>query len=346
MRFSFLSVQIAVWVGFALLTRFTWLNTRPPSWTWIFCYMGLGLAAAYAFRPLILFLTRRPIPVQMGGMLLGALTLGLLWRLLFNSLEYHVLESANNAFKFWGYFHNGKSSVVQLLAWGFGYQGFLLYHGRLESQKNAAEAQALAQEAKLRLLQYQIQPHFLFNTLSSLDTLLATQRTEQARALLGELVRFFRFAVDQAVRDVKNVPLAQELAWIQAYLAVEKRRFGDRLRLDWQVTGTASTPVPAGILMPLIENALKHGIHPAVNGGDLVVKAEEQDDAWVVTITNSLAPAGTTKTYAEKTGLGLKNTAERMAHAYPAQHLFVFRKDADTFEAQCHFPKEPEGSGV
>lgn len=346
MRFPFLTVQLAVWTGFALLTRYTWLNMRPPSWTWITWYMGLGLLISSLLRPLILALTRRAVPTQMGGILLGGIGLGLLWRLLFNSLEYHVLESANNAFKFWGYFHNGKSSVVQLLAWGFGYWGFLHHTQSLSHQKNAAEAHALAQETKLRLLQFQIQPHFLFNALAGLDTLLVTQRVDQARDLLGHLVRFLRFAVDQAAHPVAQVPLHQELAWIEAYLAVEQRRFGDRLEVCRQVETHETVMVPAGILMPIIENALKHGIHSAPNGGRVSLHvAAKNGEVWV-TITNTIPAVAVSGETTESFGLGLANTRERMHHTYRIKERFLTQKSETEFQACFRFPGSSDAKGA
>lgn len=343
MGFSFLFVQLAVWLGFAFLTRFTWLDTHPPSWGWIASYMGLGFLFSSLMRPILLGLNHRTLLFQVGGILSAALFLGLMWRLAFNSLEYHVLQSNNNAFKFWGYFHNGKSSVVQLLAWSFGFWGLQHYRQSFQAKQTAVEARALAQETKLRLLQYQIRPHFFFNTLSSLDTLLLTSRVQEARDLLSQLVRFFRFSIEVAVEDIEGVPLHQELAWIQAYLAIEKQRFGNRLQLKRQIQGKPDVIVPAGILMPIVENAMKHGIHPSVNGGTLTLSVAEETYDTVVTIGNSSAPDQVNREKGSSSpdalGLGLKNTAARMEHFYGDSNRFVTEQTEGEYIARFRFRK-------
>jgi len=191
------------------------------------------------------------------------------------------------------------------------------YAALRHEQVGHLEARALARDAELRALRYQLQPHFLFNTLNAISTLVAEQRGDEARQMLARLGDFLRAVLD--ARAGHEVTLAEEIAMTEAYLEVEKARLGRRLQLSWQVgDGVLGAQVPALLLQPLVENAIRHGIAPRRAPGRVDVHVARDDMSLHIRIDNDLpAPdeAPTTEEY--RTGVGLANVRGRLAQLYP-----------------------------
>ncbi|MDF2179857.1 histidine kinase [Aliiglaciecola sp. CAU 1673] len=305
---QFIWVQLLLWTAMVLLTRFTWLDVYPPSWLWIVCYMFLG--ALYSSLLALCFVAIRSWPIVSQLLLAFVLSvvLGLLWRASFNALEYHVLESANNQFRFWGYFHNGKSAVMQLLLWSCGYW-LWQNHQRLDRQLRKQELlRQQARDAKLKLLQLQIDPHFLFNVLANVDTLLLKQDPVSARTMLSKLSAFLRQTL--SLDPPLSQSLEKELQRSRHYLEIEKLRFGDKLRLDWQLPEPLpDIALPTGLLLPLMENAIKHGV--AVKGSEIniSIQVEQMADCTRISVSN---PSENTDEVREGMGMGLANTGQRL----------------------------------
>ena len=165
-------------------------------------------------------------------------------------------------------------------------------------------------EARLALLQSQLHPHVLFN---SLNTIAALVRTKPAVAEKGiqDLARVLRHSLDRSQRRL--APLAEETDFLRACLAIEELRWGERLRVEWQIDLAAmSCEVPPLVLQPLVENALKHGLSERLEGGTLVIGAalaERQLELWVADRGNGLAQGW-------KEGFGLRTLRERLAVLY------------------------------
>ena len=130
-------------------------------------------------------------------------------------------------------------------------------------------------ETRLRLLQAQIEPHFLFNTLSNILSLLESEPAK-GKAMLEDLTRYLRSSLSRTRERMTT--LGQELDLVRAYLDIYKVRMGERLRYTIEVTGDAQAdlPFPPMLVQPLVENALKHGIEPKIEGGEILIKAEDQ----------------------------------------------------------------------
>ena len=305
---NFWGSQITLWASFALLTRYTWLNVYPPSWTWIIVYMTLGLVfssvLAIAYQQLLI----KPRYWQLIAALLLSLFMGLAWRSSFNAVEYHILESANNQFRFWGYFHNGKSAVMQLLIWSLGYW-LLHYHKQLKDQAEREQQLILdSKEAQLKMLRYQIAPHFLFNVLSGIDTLLLKQKPQQARAMLSKLSGYLRQTLSSEQSTV--LTLDEELSLCRRYLEIEQMRFDDKLHLNWQVPQQLpDCQLPNGLLLPILENALKHGGLKHAEQAKIDVTLQIDESALQIVVGNNL---GTSDVAKEGFGIGLTNTKERI----------------------------------
>jgi LytS/YehU family sensor histidine kinase len=180
----------------------------------------------------------------------------------------------------------------------------------------------MAHEAQLKMLRYQLNPHFLFNTLNAISTLVLEQHTDLANRMLTRLSSFLRYSLDND--PMQKVTLKQELAALQLYLDIEKVRFEERLSLEVDVSSEAQEAmIPSLLLQPLVENAIKYGIARAEEGGHLRIAAqvlagdlllELADDGPGVELVNGQIPGST--------GVGLRNTRERLLELYGSQHSF------------------------
>jgi len=188
-----------------------------------------------------------------------------------------------------------------------------------ERERRALAAEAGLARARLTSLQSQLNPHFLFNALNGLSTLIHTDPTA-ADALVGQLGDLLRASLDTAAEP--EVPLRRELAHLESYIAIERTRFGARLRFETEVDPAALDGlVPTFLLQPLVENAVKHGVEPVRAGGTVRVVARRDGEILRIEVRDTgagLRPDAASKGH----GIGLANTRSRLAQLYPGLHRF------------------------
>jgi LytS/YehU family sensor histidine kinase len=178
------------------------------------------------------------------------------------------------------------------------------------SRQKAADLERQRVEAQLKMLQAQIEPHFLFNTLANLDALIAADPA-RARAMLGHLNGYLRATLAAARRERST--LADEFALLRGYLELQAMRMGERLRFRLELPESlAQVDLPPMLLQPLVENALKHGLEPKIEGGEVKVSASAEQGRLVLEI----ADTGIGRGSSGGTGVGLANVKERIAAAY------------------------------
>ncbi len=183
------------------------------------------------------------------------------------------------------------------------------------SRTKAAELERQRVEAQLKLLQAQIEPHFLFNTLANLDALIATDPA-RARAMLGHLNNYLRATLAAARRE-RNT-LADEFALLRGYLEVQAIRMGGRLRFSLELPeALAPVLLPPMLLQPLVENSLKHGLEPKVEGGEVNISARAENARLVLEVADTGLGAGSSG----GTGVGLSNVRQRLAGAYEGRAI-------------------------
>ena len=180
------------------------------------------------------------------------------------------------------------------------------------ARHRAAEMKRQAVEAQLKMLQAQIEPHFLFNTLANLDALIQTD-PPRARAMLGHLNDYLRATLAATRRERST--LADEFALLRGYLEVQGMRMGERLRFQLELPESlAQADLPPMLLQPLVENSLKHGLEPKVEGGEVKVSAREEGDLLVLEVADT--GLGKANGATGGGGVGLANVRERLAVAY------------------------------
>ena len=173
------------------------------------------------------------------------------------------------------------------------------------------------------MLRYQLNPHFLFNTLNSISTLVLLKHTERANAMLSRLSSFLRYSLAETKALVS---VAQEVEALKLYLDIEKMRFEDRLRVSFQVEPPAHVAlVPSLLLQPLVENAVKYAVTPLEEGADIRVHAKQRDGRVLITIADTGPGLISPSTARRGSGVGLANIRERLAQTYGEDHRLELR---------------------
>ena len=210
------------------------------------------------------------------------------------------------------------SMVVWLFffaAWSAYYLATQAQAQALTAQRRAAEAESAAQSAQLQALRYQVNPHFLFNTLNSLSSLVMTGRADRAETMLLALSTFFRSSL--SLDPSADVTLAEEIDLQRLYLDIEKARFPDRLHVEIDIPQELEpVRLPALLLQPIVENAIKYGVSKSRKAVVIRIEARRTPDGrMLLEITNRLKHGGKDELPAathEGTGLGLANVSQRL----------------------------------
>lgn len=204
-----------------------------------------------------------------------------------------------------------------LVTWSAFYFGIKHYLDLEEQKARLLAVETTAREAQFRALRYQLQPHFLFNTLNTISSLVVSEQPRLATQMIAKLADLLRNTLDSP--DVHFVSLAEELVVMEEYLAIEKVRFGPRLRISIKVSPEAGeTQIPRFLLQPLIENTIRHGVSLIPAGGEVTIRAETNNDRLEIAIENDTCDALDRATKPGR-GLGLENTRARIKHIYGTQ---------------------------
>jgi two-component system, LytTR family, sensor kinase len=212
-------------------------------------------------------------------------------------------------------FNGAVYNAFTMLAWSVLYIGIKYYTALQAERERSIKAEAAAHQAQLEALRYQINPHFLFNSLNAVSTLVTERRNDEAARMLSRVSDFLRLTLTAPVRD--EVALADEIDYVRQYLEIEQVRFGDRLRVEVDVATEAwEAAVPAFVLQPLIENAVRHAIAPRETGGAITIEARRSGDTLRVSIIDD-GPGLREEARGNGNGrIGLSNTRDRLRGLY------------------------------
>ncbi|QNM82019.1 histidine kinase [Sphingomonas sabuli] len=324
---AFWFLQGLGWAGYFLLRSLSgFANSMGPMWI---VHTALLTATGYSLTLLMGALFRRLIVMKV------------VWTVVLSLLAVIVAATAFSVIETWSYTTFLKPDARPL---GFEYLGAILlnfallaawaslyyginYYILLEEQITQRERlESQASSAQLEMLRYQLNPHFLFNTLNSISTLVLLKQTERANAMLARLSSFLRYTL--ANESAALVTLAQEVETLKLYLEIEKMRFEDRMRPHFKIDGeTIGAKLPSLLLQPLIENAIKYAVTPSEDGADIWLTASREGDAVRIEVADNGHYTGTEAPVSTSTGVGLANIKERLAQAYGPAHGFTTRKN-------------------
>jgi two-component system, LytTR family, sensor kinase len=207
-----------------------------------------------------------------------------------------------------------------LFMWCNLYFSIKQWHQVAWEKERLLRAETDAQEARLRALRFQLNPHFLFNSLNAVSTLVLDGNAIAANRMLAQIGDLLRTSLDSEVRT--EVALHQEIAFTEQYLAIEQTRLGDRLRSEMTIPSeTLDALVPSMLLQPLVENAVRHGIAPLAEGGRIAIRSTLYEGRLRIVVENSGRQGGKNCNL-NAHGIGVSNTAERLRTLYGESHTF------------------------
>jgi two-component system, LytTR family, sensor kinase len=332
---QFWILQFMGWTAWVLLLVMRDLNFVPAEYmlerTGVFVIDALvGVALSTVLRFAYAFVWDMRVSIRIATVVLGCLLTSLIWQPIKALITETEVGSVVDLTDY------GLSSFIDLLpfsfslllSWSVLYFCIKYYQLFQVEKEKSLRSEALAHEAQLRMLRYQLNPHFLFNTLNAISTLVLQRETDLANTMLTRLSKFLRYSLDNDPLD--QVPLAFEIASVKLYLEIEKVRFDERMKISLHISPQAERGlVPSMLLQPLVENCIKHAIArneaggmvqitAAVEQGRLLIHVE--DDGPGVPGTNGQLPDSSTST----SGVGLKNIHNRLREIYGAGHAFTF----------------------
>jgi len=209
-----------------------------------------------------------------------------------------------------------------LAAWSALYYGINFYLLLEQQTGQLSRLETQASSAQLAMLRYQLNPHFLFNTLNSISTLVLLKQTDRANVMLSRLSSFLRYTLVN--EPTAQVTLAQEVETLKLYLEIEKMRFEERLQPRFEIEPAVSRArLPSLLLQPLVENAIKYAVTPKEEGAEIAVEARLAGERVQITVSDTgpgLNEAVTRPIYS--LGVGLANIRDRLAQAYGTDHRF------------------------
>lgn len=233
---------------------------------------------------------------------------------------------------------NKHAQLVPLfVTWSVLYFGIKLWFDLTEEQERAEKADLMARSSQLEMLRYQLNPHFLFNTLSSLRALV-TVNPEKAETMITKISEFLRYSLIDSENE--EVPLRREIEIIRLYFDIENVRFGSDLVAEFYIDREAEEyPIPIFMIHPLVENAVKYGMRTSPGTLNITVTAKVKNNSLFVSVSNTGSwveqPAKT-----ESTGKGIENIKRRLAICCPGRHTFEIIKQEGTVSVELSLTKE------
>ena len=325
-------LNVSGWAGYTIAA---WLGAlaheKPESYfAVILATAASGLVITVFLRAIYRRLWSKSLWMLGVGMLGACYFFSFFWQWLQNVLYWDWVKNSWRPEHVMDFVAGILGSFYILLCWSGLYFGIKYYQELQEQTEQTLKATSAAHQAQLKMLRYQLNPHFLFNTLNAISTLILDGANETANKAVSRLSDFLRYTLDND--PMSRVTLGSELAALDLYLEIEKVRFGDRLIIEKSIEArAASALVPSLILQPLIENAIKYAITPSEEGGTLKISARVRHDTLILQLSDTGPGLGNGNNGQKSSGVGLKNTRERLQQLYGDDQAFTLA------------PNEPSG---
>ncbi|KAA1194074.1 sensor histidine kinase [Pseudohalioglobus sediminis] len=329
-RQLFWLLQLAGWSGWAMsfyLGVIMW--GRPPEMYYLYLpfIATIGMLLTLVLRALYRHMWEMEITRRIVAIVAGSYAAGLVWMAVRGTVFYHFYPeqrkvTEQHGMELLSYFDGAISAFWVMLVWSALYFGIKNYMLAQEEKERGLKAVSMAHEAQLKMLRYQLNPHFLFNTLNAISTLILDRDNELANVMVTRLSRFLRYTLDND--PMQKVSVTEEMEALRLYLDIEKVRFDERLQLHFDVDEAVSDALmPSLLLQPLVENAIKYAIAQAINGGRIAVSAQQQGQRLHLQVADDgpgIELNG--KSPAKSGGVGLVNCRERLKEIYGEQQSF------------------------
>jgi two-component system LytT family sensor kinase len=335
---SYWPLQALGWTGFYLLILLTVVlpsHSRRELWNQTVCWTS-AFGASFLLRPVCRSLLR--ILHSWLALELRAFGLSVLVGAVCTFVT-ETVKSKEAGIDWADSLQDWLQFVVILFLWCTLYFGIKQWQQSMRERERLVRAESAAREARLSALRYQLNPHFLFNSLTAASTLVLQGKATAATRMLTQIGELLRTTLDADAAI--EIPLAQELAFVERYLAIEQTRLGDRLHITTAISpDTLDAVVPSMLLQPLVENAVRHGVAPLMEGGHIAIESSRRGDQLSMTIRNSgPRTTGESRQSSISKGIGLANTAERLQTLYgDRQRLSLQPQEEGGYEVVIEIP--------
>ena len=332
-RKQFWLCQVGGWSTWVVLLVVRDLNFVPSEYMLgrVIIYIVsslIGILLTTWLRKLYCAVWEKKIGARVAVVLLGTLLATVVWQPFRNYMDFLTFGEFL-PLELIDLFRGSFPSYATLILWSWLYFFIKYYQLFQEEKEKNLRSEALAQEAQLRMLRYQLNPHFLFNTLNAISTLVLEKATVPANEMLTKLSKFLRYSLDHAPLD--QVTLAHEIETSKLYLDIEKVRFGERLKVEITVADKAQQAlVPSMLLQPLIENSIKHGLSKLEQGGVIKITADVEQDNLVLTVVDNgpgIPESMTDDSQLDFSGVGLSNIRNRLKEMYGEDRRLTFSNE-------------------
>lgn len=345
---SFWTLQIGGWLIYMVGIYITFLTVSTNS---------LGLFYIKSFRAVVgFFLTlvlwqiyRRIVNrLPLGSIVLSVLILAIIFGFAWAFIEEGFFLATSPEYEFFKDFSSFFSRdlpkipkvaldyAMTITGWSAIYFGIKYWQKWQTEQENALQAIFLADKARLEVLRYQLNPHFLFNALNSIRASV-DEDSARAKQMITQLSEFLRYSL--LGESEKKIPLREELEAVRNYLAIEKIRFEEKLSVEFKIQPAAEDfKVPCFLLNPLVENAIKHGLQTRAKPLKIEISAHVSDNKLVLEVLNSGKLQ--TNTNGNGTKIGLKNVRERLEKLFGANGKFELKQDGDFVKARIEIAND------
>lgn len=322
-RVQFWLLQLLGWTAFVATLLLPWLGSYPLRGMLVAKapLVAAGIVATLLLRALYRVLLKRgahgwSLAAAVGLASYGA---GVAWSSSADLISRSVMHGAEHSSLIrlsFDRFDGTWYCAAVLAAWSLLYLGVSQFRALASERERRVRSESLAREATLEALRYQVNPHFLFNTLNAISTLVVEVRTTEAARMISRLSDFLRLTLSGD--GEAEIPLADEIHFIRQYLEIERVRFGDRLAVSIDVGAELeSMRVPALILLPIVENAVRHAVEHNERGGCISIHARRTGDRLRLMVSDD-GPGDSAAPIAG-TGIGLANTRARLQQLFGAR---------------------------
>ncbi|MFK8022157.1 MAG: sensor histidine kinase [Pseudomonadales bacterium] len=327
--YQFWSLQLGGWLGWGLsfyIGTIFWGKSADYE-LYLPIVTLIGMLLSLVLRALYRHIWDKPAwligaTVLFGSYLMAALWWGARSTIFFTIVAPEKAPEINVISDLYSYVDGITTAYFVLLSWSALYFGIKYAQLLQEERERGLKVSAMAHEAQLKMLRYQLNPHFLFNTLNAISTLILDKDNELANTMVTRLSHFLRYSLDND--PMQKISLADEMEALKLYLSIEKVRFEERLKLEIDLDEPSGRAlIPSLLLQPIVENSIKYAIADSVDGGTIRIAGrvfagdlllELSDDGPGVDLQNERLQGGA--------GVGLVNTRERLEELYGSAQSF------------------------
>lgn len=345
---QFWTLQIAGWLGYAMVVFLAIIRPQLDSVdfnlsgqiTNLFVETMSGFTLSYLQWLFIGKIVHLPLKKMLFFSFTFSAFLGLIYNIIklssFKVIVYNQQWDAGwDMLEFGGWL---MFSLTTMFAWTSIFF-IMLYNTKLQKEhERLLKAQTLAKDAQLQMLRYQLNPHFMFNTMNAISTLILKNENDKANEMLDKLCEFFRYTLDFKAKSTTT--LKKELELLDLYLSIEKVRFGDRLNVQFQIQASAmQCQVPNMLLQPLVENAIKYAIEPRKSAGNIMIKASCINERLALYVIDD--GFGQNDKNQKGFGIGITNTKARLDAMFNGDYeIQLFSKPEKGTTVEISIPTE------